>query len=170
MLRLTFLVSVIAFVGGWMPAHAAEPLSPAKGTVLLTISGNIEQTNAPGRAEFDRDMLEALGRKSFKTTFVMSGKTHLFEGVSLRAVLERIGSKGTVIRASALNDYEIDIPWDDLKYDPLIAMSADGEVLKLRDKGPLWIVYPRDDHSSLRDDIHDSRWVWQLNRLRIVRP
>jgi hypothetical protein len=170
MLRLAFLVSVIAFVGGWMPSHAAEPLPPAKGAVVLTVSGNIEQTNAPGRAEFDRDMLEGLGRKSLKATFVISGKTHLFEGIPLRAVLERVGGKGTAIRASALNDYEIDIPWDDLKYDPLIAMSADGQLLTLRDKGPLWIVYPRDDHSALRDDIHDSRWVWQLNRLHIVRP
>jgi hypothetical protein len=100
----------------------------------------------------------------------MSGKAHLFDGVPLRAILERVGGKGSAIRASALNDYSIDIPWDDLKYDPLVAMSADGQLLKVRDKGPLWIVYPRDDYSALRNNIHDSRWVWQLNRLQIIPP
>jgi len=160
----------MAFTVGWAPSHATEPLPPAKGTVLLTISGAIEQTNAPGRAEFDRDLLEALGQKSLKATFVLTGKTQLFEGVPLRAVIERVGGKGTVIRASALNDYAVNIPWDDLRYDPLIAMSADGQPLQIRDKGPLWIVYPRDEYSALRNDIHDDRWVWQLNRLQILRP
>lgn len=170
MLRLAFLLFGMILLGGSAPSRAAEPLPPAKEAVLLTVSGNIEQTNAPGRAEFDKAMLEALGRKSLRATFVMSGKNHLFEGVPLRAILERVGGRGGAIRASALNDYEIDIPWDDLKYDPLVAMAVDGQPLKVRDKGPLWIVYPRDDHSALRDDIHDSRWVWQLNRLQIVPP
>jgi len=170
MLRLLFLLSTMAFIAGWAPSRAAEPLPPAKGTVLLTVSGAIKQMNAPGRAEFDRDMLEVLGRKSLKATFVLSGKTQLFEGVSLRAVIDRVGGKGTSIRASALNDYAVDIPWDDLRYDPLIAMSADGQLLQIRDKGPLWIVYPRDDYSALRNDSHDDRWVWQLNRLQILRP
>jgi hypothetical protein len=49
-------------------------------------------------------------------------------------------------------------------------MSADGQLLKVRDKGPLWIVYPRDEYSALRNNIHDSRWVWQLNRLQIIPP
>jgi hypothetical protein len=170
MLRLTFLASVVVLLCGLTSSHAAEPLPAAKGEVLLTITGDIDVTNAPGRAEFDRAMLEALERKNLTATFVISGKTHRFEGVSLHAVLDRVGGKGTIIRASAWNDYEVDIPWDDLKYDPLIAMAVDGQVLTLRDKGPLWIVYPRDDYSALRNDIHDSRWVWQLNRLQIVRP
>ena len=168
--RLTLLTAVIALACSLTFSYAAEPLPAAKGGVLLTVTGEIDVTNAPGRAEFDRAMLEALGRKSLTATFVISGKTHLFEGVSLRSVLERVGGKGATVRASAWNDYEVDIPWDDLKYDPLIAMSADGQILTLRDKGPLWIVYPRDDYSVLRDDLHDSRWVWQLNRLRIARP
>jgi hypothetical protein len=84
------------------------------------------------------------------------GITHLSEGIPLRAVSERVGGKEAAVRTSALNDYGIDITWDDLKYDPLIAASADGNPLKVLDKGPLWIVYPRDGHGALRDDIHDS--------------
>jgi len=167
MLHLTFLVSVIAFVGGWMPSHAAEPLPPAKGAVLLTVSGDIEQTNAPGRAEFDRDMLEGLGKTSFITGSEVSDKPQLFEGVLLSAVLKRIGAQGKMMRASALNDYEITIPLADLKFEPLLAMTVDGKMLTIRDKGPLWIVYPRDAHEVLHDVQYYARSVWQLNKLHI---
>lgn len=100
----------------------------------------------------------------------IGGTTHLFEGIPLRAVPERVGGKEAAVRASASNDDGIDIPWDDLKYDPSIATSAVGNLLKVLDKGPLWIVYPRDDHGALRDDIHDSRWIRPLNWLQIVPP
>jgi hypothetical protein len=56
------------------------------------------------------------------------------------------------------------------KYGPLIATSADGNLLKVLDKRPLWIDYPGDDPGALRDDIHDSRWIRPLNWLQIVPP
>jgi hypothetical protein len=43
----------------------------------------------------------------------------------------------------------------------------DGERLLPRDKGPIWIVYPRDDFPELTDIRYDYRWVWQLTRLEI---
>jgi hypothetical protein len=98
------------------------------------------------------------------------GTTHLFEGIPLLSVPERVGGKEAAVRASASNDDGIDSPWDDLKYGPLIATSVDGNLLKVLDKRPLWIVYPRDDHGALRDDIHDSRWIRPLNWLQIVPP
>lgn len=85
----------------------------------------------------------------------------------LRAVLERAGARGKVMTASALNDYEISIPFEDLQFEPLLAMKVDGQVLTVRDKGPLWIVYPRDAHEVLDDVKYYSRWVWQLNRLHV---
>ncbi len=159
---------VLAALLGWViPVHATEPLPQPTGPVLLTISGSIGQTNAPGQARFDREMLEALGLASLKTGYVVLDQPQLFEGVPLQAVLERVEARGTKMTALALNDYEIVIPFEDLKFAPLVAMKADGQPLKIRDKGPLWIVYPRDDYKVLQDIRYDSRWVWQLNRLHI---
>jgi hypothetical protein len=159
---------ILAALLGWaLPVHASEPLPQPAGPVLLTISGNIGQSNAPGQARFDREMLLALGTASLTTGYVVLDRPQLFEGVPLQAVLERVEAKGTKMTAVALNDYEIVIPFEDLKFDPLIAMKADGQPLKIRDKGPLWIVYPRDDYKVLQDIRYDSRWVWQLNRLHI---
>ncbi|MCG7394154.1 molybdopterin-dependent oxidoreductase [Microvirga sp. ACRRW] len=167
-MRYVMLLGMLAtLMFGPAFAQAAEPLPRPKGPVLLTISGKIEQTNAPGQAQFDREMLEALGKASFTTGSVLTDKKQLYEGVPLRAVLDRVGAKGKTLLATAHNNYKIDIPSDDVKYDPIIAMRVDGEVLKLRDKGPLWIVYPRDAHAALQSQLYDSRWIWQLNKLHI---
>lgn len=156
----------VLLVGGGLAA-SAEPLPRPQGPVLLTISGNIAQTNAPGQAQFDRAMLEALGKISYTTSSEVSLKPLTFEGVPLRAVLERVGAKGKAMMAKALNDYQISIPMEDLQFEPILAMKVDGQVITARDKGPLWIVYPRDQKPVLHDVRYDSRWVWQLNSLHI---
>jgi hypothetical protein len=167
-MRYVMLLGILAMTFGFASAsRAAEPLPVPNGPVLLTVSGKIEQTNAPGQARFDREMLEALGHKAVDTKSVFIDGSQRFEGVPMRAVLERTGAKGQSIRAIALNSYEVTIPWDDLKYDMILAMQINGVRLAARDKGPLWIVYPRDGHEILQDKIYDSRWVWQLNKLHV---
>lgn len=167
MLRIvSYLVSVALTCWGGA-AFSAERLPAPTGPVILIVSGNIEQTNAPGEARFDRAMIEALGKASITTSSEVSDKPQLFEGVPLRALIERVGAKGATLKATALNDYQADIPLDDLKYEPLLALRVDGQLLKVRDKGPLWIIYPRDAYSVLRDARYNARWVWQLSRLRV---
>lgn len=148
-------------------SYAAEPLPLPKGPVVLTISGRIERTNSSDVAQFDMEMLEALGKRSFASRSELSDVPQLFEGIPLRAVLERVGVQGKSLRASALNDYVAVIPIEDLKYEPILATKVDGRVLTIRDKGPLWIAYPRDSYKILQDAKYDYRWVWQLNKLRV---
>jgi hypothetical protein len=167
-MRCVMLLGILAMTLGFVSrSHAAEPLPVPKGPVLLTVSGKIEQTNAPGQAQFDREMLEGLGQKVIETGTAFTDGTHRFEGVPMRAVLQRIGAKGQSIKAIALNSYEIVIPWEDLKYDMILAMRSNGTLLTARDKGPLWIIYPRDEHSVLKHEVYDSRWAWQLNKLHV---
>ncbi len=164
-LRLT--IAIAALLGWGAVGHASERLPQPTGPVLLTITGAIEQTNAPGEARFDKTMLDELGSASIETHTVLTEDLQRYEGIPLEAVLRRVGAKGNVMRAAAANAYEVDIPFDDLQYGPLIAMQANGRPLTLRDKGPLWIVYPRDAHKVLQDQRYDSRWIWQLIRLHV---
>lgn len=87
----------------------------------------------------------------------------------MRDVLKAVGATAaTTVMAKALNDYQVEIPVADFqRYDVILASSMDGKVLTARDKGPLWIVYPRDKHGELADERIDQRWVWQLNRLEL---
>lgn len=148
-------------------SSATEPLPLPKGPVVLTVSGKIERTNGNGVALFDLETLEGLGKASFATRSEVSEVPQLFEGVPLRALLERIGFQGKSLRASALNDYAAVIPVEDLKFEPILATKVDGRMLTIRDKGPLWIVYPRDAHKVLQDARYDYRWVWQLNKIHV---
>ena len=72
------------------------------------------------------------------------------------------------VTAQALNDYQADIPLSDFAdYDVIFAWSMDGQMLSRRDKGPLWIVYPRDSQAHLGEERYEHRWVWQLYRLTL---
>lgn len=146
----------------------AEPLPAPEEHALLKVTGNIRHTNRNEAAHFDRDMLETLPRHELETsTSVTDGVNH-FEGFLMRDLLEWVGAEGETAAALALNDYLIEISLEDFRdYDVLVADTMDGKALTPRDKGPLWIVYPRDDHLELQDIRYDYRWVWQLYQLEI---
>ena len=146
---------------------AAEPLPIPRGPVLLTVAGRIEQTNGSGEARFDQAMLDALGLARVETTTPWTDGVKVLEGVALRAVLDRVGAKGTEVLATALNDFEAAIPLEDLQYEPILAQRMDGAALRLADKGPLWVVYPLSKHPKLTDPSYEQRWVWQLYRLHV---
>ncbi len=68
----------------------------------------------------------------------------------------------------ALNDYAAEIPLADLeKHDVILARKINGKVLNIRDKGPLFIMYPFDKKPELRTKDIYSRCVWQVNRIRV---
>jgi hypothetical protein len=149
-------------------AWAAEPLATPKGPVLLSVSGNIEVTNVDDTAAFDREMLKELGVVEVKTSTPWTDGTPVFTGVLARTLLERLGASGSVVLASALNDYTVEIPIEDfLEHDVLLATEMDGKELLVSDKGPVWIIYPRDSDEQLRDRSLHDRWVWQLKSLQV---
>ena len=147
----------------------AENLQPPGGKVILTISGKITATNEDGAARFDRGMLEALGWSRFTTTTPWYDGPVTFSGVPMTTLLGVVGAHGETVVATALNDYETKIPVDDFKqFNVLLAMQRNGENMPVRDKGPLFIVYPYDSDPSLKAQKYYSRSAWQLARLVVV--
>lgn len=147
---------------------AASRLEAPVGPVILQIEGNIGRANIDGAAHFDMEMLKALPVHTLETTTVVTDGVRHFEGFLMRDLLELVAAEGTAVSAVALNDYVIDIPADDFeRFDVLVAYEMDGEPLRISDKGPFWIVYPRDDHRELQDIRYDYRWVWQLYGLEV---
>jgi hypothetical protein len=145
-----------------------DPLEPPHGEVLLTVTGRIAHTTAPGRAEFDRAALEALGLHRIRTSTTWTDGVLTFEGPLLCDVLDRVGASGERLVARALNDYWVEIPVADCRrYPVLLALTREGRDLQRRDKGPIWVVYPRDDHAELRSEQINTRWIWQLDRLEV---
>jgi hypothetical protein len=148
--------------------RAADPLPHPTGPVILTVTGAIARTNAQGKAEFDRAMLEALGLSQLATSTEWTDGKPAFTGVLASKLLAAVGAHGTTVLATALDDYQIAIPLDDFtRYPVLLALTMNGAQLTPRDKGPIWIVYPRDDHPELRNPQINERWIWQLQALEV---
>lgn len=147
------------------PASADSLVAPS-GKILLTVTGAITQTNANDAAEFDFEMLQKIGVSTIDTTTAWTQGKKTFEGVSLKALADTVGATGAVAEVVALNDYKVDIPTKDFAdYPVILAYQMDGERLKIRDKGPLWVVYPEDEHPELKNKETQAKWVWQVKAI-----
>lgn len=163
-LVLALCLGAVSFAGAQQLADLPVP----DGEVILEVHGEISNTNADGVAQYDRAMLLALPHAHIETSTSVTDGVHAFDGFLLRDLLEHVGALGSSVVVTALNNYVIDFPikeFDD--YDIILAYAMDGKQLQTSDKGPLWIVYPRDDHPELQDIRYDYRWVWQVIRLDI---
>jgi len=170
--RRRLLVSALAWsFFGTAQSQTVPPTAvlPQPTTLpLLIISGDIQHHNVANEAHFDAAMLAQLPTRTLHTHTVVTDGRHKFDGVLVRDLLDLVGARGQTARAIALNRYTVDIPRHDFyRFDVLLATHMDDQRLLPEDKGPLWIVYPRDDHRQLRDIRYDYRWVWQLERLII---
>lgn len=118
--------------------------------------------------QYDRAMLEALGTTGFDCHCPWYDGKVSFEGPLMRDVLKLAGSEGESATAIAVNDYSTEIPLADFtKYDVILAMKRDGKTLTLRDKGPLFIVYPYDSDHELQQEKYYMRSAWQVAELII---
>jgi hypothetical protein len=155
MLRSALRVLATAVIGvcvliGASAAGAASLREPTEKPIL-TITGKISVTNKEGAAQFDRTMLEALGETSFSTNTPWYKGPVKFEGVPLNKLLEAVGATGDRIVSIALNDYSAEMPIEDARnFGVILALKRDGEYMTVRDKGPLFIVYPFDSNPDLK--------------------
>jgi len=149
-------------------AGVAHALEPATGPVVLTVSGRVMTPNDGQQANFDMAMIERMPQVSFVTRTPWYGQPRRFTGPLLREVLRRAGAQGATLRLRALNDYRVDMPFEDAqRYELIVARLLDGAPMPVRDKGPLFAVYPFDSQPELRNAVYYSRSAWQLRSIEV---
>jgi len=177
---------IILCVFGLVASASAADLEKPKGPVVLTIHGNIANTNRAAlndfedaffkfgnvsfdkAAQFDLAMLEKLGKKKFTVKYDTWPKAYAFEGPLLRDVLKAAGAKGKSVKVYALDGYGAEIPVSDAQqHDVILAVKADGKYLGLGGRGPAWVVYPRDDKHPALKAHDDAKWVWSAVRIEV---
>jgi hypothetical protein len=132
------------------------------------VTGKIGETNAGQAARFDMKMLAALPQHSFTTSTPWFDKPVKFTGPLLSDVLAAVKASGTTIKAVAINDYKITIPMSDASLFPMImAREINDKEISVREKGPLFVVYPFDSDAKLRSSTYYERSIWQLKALEI---
>ncbi|WP_269532263.1 molybdopterin-dependent oxidoreductase [Chitinimonas sp. BJYL2] len=145
-----------------------QALDKPTGRVMLTITGGVSQANAGKDAQFDLKMLEALPQHSFTTKTPWYPEPMKFTGPLLRDVLARAGAKGSKIIAVALNDYKAELPFADAaEHEVIVALKRNDRLMSIRDKGPLFLIYPFDNKPALRTEVYYGRATWQLKALQI---
>ncbi|WP_168380988.1 putative pterin-binding protein [Modicisalibacter radicis] len=166
--RFARLLAVGVLALGALAASDAVALESPSGPVILVVSGAIGETNVGGEAHFDRAMLMALPQHETRTHTPWHDGRILFTGPLGRSVLEAVDARGSRMRVIALNDYASTIPVADFeKHDVILAMTADGRPLSVREQGPLFVIYPFDDEPDLLNEVILSRSVWQVAHIVI---
>lgn len=137
--------------------------------VVLTVTGGPDSSGASIAGSYTLADLMAMPKTEFATTTMWTDGVQTFEGVDLRVFLDSLNVTSGRMIATAINDYSIEMPISDVKLGgAMIAYKLNNDVMSVRDKGPLWIVYPYDSAAEYQSEVVFSRSIWQMNRLEIA--
>ncbi|WP_411505067.1 molybdopterin-dependent oxidoreductase [Brucella anthropi] len=172
LLALRALIALFAIGQIFCSTGAAGAAPLARPPVAAAVTLTVIAPNGTTRVLTSEDFT-TLPQNRLQTTTPWTEGPQIFDGVLLRNVLATVGvtakdAASHSITVLALNDYSISIPLKDAyEYDVLVAHRMNGRELNRRDKGPYWIVYPRDQHEELDDSRYDHRWAWQLKQIEV---
>ncbi len=133
----------------------------ADGPVLLTVSGEVANTNrGPSNPDtdklfvfndvtfdramvFDAEALAALPQIEIATDFPKGGPTVTFTGPTLADVLAAAGADGDMVTIRAMDGYAVEVPTEEmLGKGAVLALARDGKPFGIGDFGPTQVVFP----------------------------
>ena len=143
------------------PSHPGTPPRAVAAKPVLSI------TTPAGIRQYTLAELEAVGLTKVTTKTFWPADDGSYQGPLLADVLKLAGLDNTAaIRVSARDGFSQVIPRSDwTRWPLLLATRRDSHPLSARDKGPLRIIYPRDQDPALEDTIYRLRWVWLVRAI-----
>lgn len=162
-------LAVPAMLAMMTAAAWADALPQPSGSVILTISGSVTHTNSDQGAQFDLAMMDALAQRTTRTETPWHEGVQEFTGPRLSDLMAAVGASGSALRLVAINDYAAVMPWEDLQnHAVILATRRNGGQMPVRDKGPLFVIYPFDEVPALRNEVYFSRSVWQVDTIEVL--
>jgi len=157
--RLSIVSSLLAGLAV-MLACALAPAVVASEPILA-----LEALDGSTRKLTLQDM-DALPQITIRTKTPWHQGEQIFAGPALLALIRSHKIEGKLLLAEAINDYHALIPADELTAEyPILATRRNGKTMSVRDKGPVFIIYPYSSMGRTQARIL-SQSVWQLVRLR----
>jgi len=164
------LAALLFAFGVSMSCGAASAVA-SEAALTVTEKGGDGQITA--QHHFTMEDLQQMPRVGFDTATIWTSGVQQFAGVSLAhllTTLELPTDGDGVLSARAINDYSVEIPLADaVEGGPIVAYERNGAVMSLRDKGPLWIVYPFDSDPAYQTEAIYSRSIWQLEEITVTK-
>ncbi|GLQ32964.1 hypothetical protein [Litoribrevibacter albus] len=110
--------------------------------------------------------LKDLTHDTLTTITPWTDKPQVFSGISIASLMKHFDIHATKAYAKALNDYEVEINLNQaLAAGAFIVSHVNGEPMKVRNKGPFWIIFPWSDHPHLIERKYQDWSIWQLTEL-----
>ncbi|WP_051326755.1 hypothetical protein [Aliagarivorans taiwanensis] len=148
---------LLVLILAWVPKVLADN--------VLIIQGNIREVS--GMA-FSLEDIKAMEQHSFVTKHPWTEVGRRYQGPLLADVLDVAQAKGKMLRMVALNDYEVEVDFSDIKkFQPILAWQQDGKTLSIREKGPLWLMFPVDDYPEVKNKRYNDYMIWQLRVIEV---
>ncbi|WP_274777827.1 hypothetical protein [Aquabacter sediminis] len=117
------------------------------------------------------EQLAKLPAETFATKTPWTQGVNTFEGPSLAMLA---GQRALPVERAivvALNDYMATVPAEDWEQNgAILAIRVNGATMKVREKGPFWVMYPMDRNPKLQSQMYRTRMVWQVKAIDFVVP
>ncbi|MCG9781863.1 hypothetical protein L1D52_05805 [Vibrio brasiliensis] len=108
---------------------------------------------------------------SFATSLPWFEGKKEFTGFTITDLLAHLGIDDAFsVSFIALNDYAASSQIKDIKqYQPIVAYQIDNKNMKVRNKGPYWLVFNLDQYPEIDNAVFHSQMVWQIDEILIHR-
>lgn len=158
------LLTVVAGLAVWA-FLAVTPVVASDGLLMVrpeNLGGAVEKM-------VTLEELRALPQVTIRTENEFSDGMNDYTGPLARDVMQIIGrGTGTKVKLTAANDYAVEIDLQEFDdFDAIFALDMNGVAFSVRDKGPIWVMYPLSDNAELQDPVYNNRLIWQLVRLEV---
>ena len=165
--RLTLLtLSLIALL-----SSRAALANKCPQDAFLEVVAKGSAKDQPGKSfKFTEAAFMALANATISTSTAWTPKSS-FTGPELGVVLKAAGvlpAKTGSAHMFAIDDYEFDIPLDHIpKYKPILAHTQNGKRLDIPTRGPIFLIYPRDDFPEMKTMQGQAGYVWMVCKIEI---
>jgi hypothetical protein len=176
---LTAMVGMLAALPWATTSTRAESRPPPNGPVILTVAGDIAQTNR-GPSDPKLDGFLKYHEIEFKKAFVFDlamleefplteihcqppqySSSVTFQGPRLREVLKALEAEGASIKTRALDGFAVDLTAAQIAAkDWILATRADRRPFGIGDKGPIWLMHPPSAEKVREDE--EQGWPWAV--------
>lgn len=148
------------------PVRQAQAGGVERSLTITTVTGT-------GQLLFERAFdladLDALPQAKILTHTPWTHGMQTFTGPSLSTLAALAGKPVKEVRITSLGDWSATIPASDWRSQGVILASRlNGDTMRVRDKGPYWIMYPIDGRRDLDTQMYQGRMVWQVKALEFI--
>lgn len=129
----------------------------------------IQVADTPPKVFSLKELATVLLEVSFTTELPWIHGARRFTGFKVSDLLEYLQQdQVNSVTFMALNNYAANISIADIQqYEPIVAYYMDGNEMKIRHKGPFWLVYNLNKNPKLKNSVYYTHMVWQISQILI---